>query len=90
MTYNALQSIDFTNFVNVLMCFPVNCSNGGGPGVTGLDCGITQVASLIFQLREFKIMWLIVCSHSLNWHLFTDRVGQPIFSGPVVLGLHHP
>ena len=30
MTYNALKSIDLTNFMNVLMCFLVSCSNGGG------------------------------------------------------------
>jgi len=29
MTYNALKSIDLTNFVKVLMCFLVSCSNGG-------------------------------------------------------------
>ena len=41
MTYSALKSIDFTNFVNILMCFLVSCSNGGGPGVTYSDYGIT-------------------------------------------------
>ena len=30
MAYNALKSIDVTNFVKVLMCFLVSCSNGGG------------------------------------------------------------
>ena len=30
MAYNALKSIDLTNFVNILMCFLVSCSNGGG------------------------------------------------------------
>jgi hypothetical protein len=30
MTYNVLKSVDLTNFVNVLMRFLVNCSNGGG------------------------------------------------------------
>ena len=30
MAYNVLKSIDLTNFVNVLMCFLVSCSNGGG------------------------------------------------------------
>ena len=30
MTYNALKSIDLTNFVNVLLWFLVSCSNGGG------------------------------------------------------------
>ena len=29
MTYNALKSTDLTNFMNVLMCFLVRCSNGG-------------------------------------------------------------
>jgi hypothetical protein len=30
MAYNVLKSIDLTNIVNVLMCFLVSCSNGGG------------------------------------------------------------
>jgi len=30
MAYNALKSIDLTNFVNVLMWFLVSCSNGEG------------------------------------------------------------
>jgi len=30
MTYNALKSIDLTNFVNVSMRFLVSCLNGGG------------------------------------------------------------
>ena len=30
MAYDALKSIDLTNFVKILMCFLVSCSNGEG------------------------------------------------------------
>ena len=62
MTYSALKSIDLTNFVNVLMCFLVSCSNGGGhvsPVWTTAFCRILLSFSSCVQ---FIIIWLIVCS----------------------------
>jgi hypothetical protein len=66
--YNVLKSIDLTNFVNVFMCFLVNCSNGGGqvsPIQTMAFCRIFSFSSCV----QFKIIWLIVCSFSLQGHV---------------------
>ena len=58
MAYNALISIDLTNFVNIMMWFLVSCSNGGGQ----VSPVWTIDPSLIYSCVQFKIMWLNVCS----------------------------
>ena len=62
MAYNALKSIDLTNFVNVLMWFLVSCSNGGGQ-VSPVRTMVFHMILLLFSsCVQFKIMRLIVCS----------------------------
>jgi len=61
MTYNALKSIDLTNFLNIFMCFPVNFTNGGGQ--------VSPVRTMAFRRNllslsgcvQFRIMCLCVC-----------------------------
>jgi len=62
MTYNALKSIDLTKFVNVLMCFLVSCSNGGGQVSPVRAVAFRMILLSYSSCVQFKIMWLIVCS----------------------------
>jgi hypothetical protein len=62
MTYNALKSIDLTTFVNVLMCFLVNCSNGGGQVSPVRTRAFHRMLLSFSSWVQFKSMWLIVCS----------------------------
>ena len=48
MAYNALKSIDLTNFVNVLMWFLVSCSNGGGQ--------VSPVRTMAFRRSPYNIL----------------------------------
>ena len=62
MTYNVLKSIDLINFVNVLMCFLVSCSNRRGQ-VSPVQTMVFRRILLSFSsCVQFKIMWLIVCA----------------------------
>jgi len=62
MTYNALKSIDLTNFVNVFMCFLVSCSNSGGQVSPVWTMAFCRILLSFSSCLQFKIMWLIVCS----------------------------
>jgi len=69
MTYNALKSIDLTNFVNDFMCFRVSCSNGGGQVSPVRTVAFRRILLSFYSCVLFKIMWLIVCSFSLKGHV---------------------
>ena len=60
MAYNALKSIDFTNFVNVLMWFLVSCSNGGGQVSSVRAMAFRMILLSFSSCVQFKIMWLIL------------------------------
>ena len=62
MTYYGLKSIDLTNFVNVLMCFLVSCSNSGGQVTPVRTMAFSRILLSFTGCVQFKIMWLIVCS----------------------------
>ena len=62
MAYNALKSVDLTNFVNVLMCFLVSCSNGGGQVSHAWPVAFRRILLTFSSCVQLKIMWLIVCS----------------------------
>ena len=62
MAYNALKSIDLTNFVNVLMCFLVSCSNGMGQVSPVRTMAFRRILLSFSSCVQFKIIWLIVCS----------------------------
>jgi hypothetical protein len=62
MKYDALKSIDLTNFVNVLMCFLVTCSNGGGQVLPVWTVAFRMILFSFSSCVRFKIIWLIVCS----------------------------
>ena len=62
MTYNALKSIDLTNFVNVFMCFLVSCSNSGGQVSPVWTMAFCRILLSFSSCLQFKIMLLIVCS----------------------------
>ena len=62
MTYNALRSIDLTDFVNVLMWFLVSCSNGGGQVSPVRAMAFRRILLSFSSFVQFKIMWLIVYS----------------------------
>jgi len=62
MAYNVLKSIDLTNFVNVLMCFLVNCSSRGGQVSPVRAMAFRRILLSFSSCVQFKIMWLIVCS----------------------------
>ena len=62
MTYSALKSIDFANFVNVLMCFLVSCSNGGGQVSPFRTMALRRILLSFSSFVQFIIIWLIVCS----------------------------
>ena len=62
MTYNALKSIDLTNFMNVLMWFLVSCSNSGGQASPVWTMAFCWILSSLSSCVRFKIKWLIVCS----------------------------
>ena len=62
MAYNALKSVDLTNFVNVLMCFLVSCSNGGGQVSPVRTMAFHRIVLSFSSCVQFKIIWLIVCS----------------------------
>jgi hypothetical protein len=69
MDYNALKSTGLTNFMKVLMCFLVICSNGGGqvsPVQTEAFCRLLLSFS---SCLRFKIMWLMVRSFSPQGHV---------------------
>ena len=59
MAYNALKSVDLTNFMNILMCFLVSCSNRGGQVSPVRNMAFCRILSSCVQ---FKIVWLILCS----------------------------
>ena len=61
MAYNALKSIDLTNFVNVLMWFLVS-SNGGGQVSPLRTVAFRRILFSFSSCVQFEIMWLIVCS----------------------------
>ena len=70
MTYNALKSIDLTNFVNVLMWFLVSCSNGGSQVSPVRTMAFRRILLSFSSCVLFKIMWLIVfSSFSLQGHV---------------------
>ena len=62
MAYNALKSIDLTNFVNVLMWFLVSCSNGEGQVSPVRTMAFRRILLSFSSCVQFKIMWLIICS----------------------------
>jgi len=62
MTYNALKSIELTEFVKVLMWFLVSCSNGGGQVSPVRTMTFRRILLSFSSFVQFKIMWLIVCS----------------------------
>jgi hypothetical protein len=62
MTYDALKSIDLTNFVNVVMCFRVSCSNAGGQVSPVRTIAFRRILLSFSRCVQFKIKWLIVCS----------------------------
>jgi len=70
MAYNALKSVDLTNFVNVLMCFLVSCSNGGGQLSPVRTVAFRRTLLSFSSCVQFKIMWLIVRScFNPQWHV---------------------
>jgi hypothetical protein len=70
MTYNALKSTDPTNFVNVVMCFRVSCSNVGGQVSPVRTMAFRRMLLSFSRCVQFKIKWLIVCySFSLQGHI---------------------
>ena len=69
MTYNAVKSIDLTNFVNVLICFLVSCSNSGGQVSAVRNMAFCMILLSFSNCVQFKIMWLIVCSIILQGHV---------------------
>ena len=62
MTYSGLKSIDFANFVNVLMCVLVSCSNGGGQVSPVRTMALRRILLSFSSFVQFIIIWLIVCS----------------------------
>jgi len=62
MSYNALKSIDLTNFMNVLRCFLVSCSIVGGQVSPVCTVAFRRILLSFPSCVQFKIMWLIVCS----------------------------
>jgi len=70
MTYNAVKSIDLTNFMNVLMCFLVSCSDSGGQASPVQTIAFCRILLSFSSCVQFKIMWLTVCSSFiLQWHV---------------------
>jgi hypothetical protein len=71
ITYSVLKSIDFANFANVLMCFLVICSNGGGqvsPVWTMAFCRIlmTYIVLKSIDFANFAnvlMCFLVICSN---------------------------
>jgi len=59
-SYTVLKSIDLTNFVNVLMCFLVSCSNREVSPVRTV--ALRRILLSVSGCVQFRIMWLIVCS----------------------------
>ena len=69
MTYNALKSIDLTNFMKVLTCFLVSWSNGGDQVSPVRSMAFRRILLSFSSCVQFKIIWLIVCSSfSLEGH----------------------
>jgi hypothetical protein len=62
MPYSALKSIDFANFVNVLMCFLVSCSNGGDPVSHVRNMALRTFLLSFHSFVQFIIIWLLLCS----------------------------
>ena len=62
MAYNALKSIDVTNYVKVLMCFLVSCSNRGVQVSPVRTTAFRRILLSFSSCVQFRIMWLIVCS----------------------------
>ena len=62
MAYNALKSLELTNFVNVLMFFLVSCSNGGGKTSPVRTMVFRRILLSVSSCVQFKIICLIVCS----------------------------
>ena len=62
MAYNALKSIDLTNFMNVLMWFLVSCSKRGGEVAPVWTMAFSRILLSFSSCVQFKIMWLIVYS----------------------------
>ena len=70
MSYNALKSIEVINFVNILMCLLVSCSNGGGQVSPVRTMAFWKILHSFSSIVQFKMMWLIVCSaFSLQGHV---------------------
>jgi hypothetical protein len=70
MTYSALKSIDLMNFVKVLMCFLVSCSNGGGQVSPVCTMAFRRILLSFSSSVHVKIVWLIVwSSFSLQGHV---------------------
>ena len=72
MAYNALKSIDLTNFMNVLMWFLVSSSNGGGQVSPVRTMAFRRILLSFSSCVQFKIIWLIVVlllvhKGMLNW-----------------------
>ena len=62
MTYIGLKSIDVTNFVKVLTCFLVSCTNVGSQVSPLRTMAFLRTLLLFSSCVQFKILWLIICS----------------------------
>jgi len=62
MANNALKSINFTNFVKILMWFLVSCSKGGGKVWPVRTMAFRRILLSFSSYIQFRIMWLIVYS----------------------------
>jgi len=60
-SYNMLKSIDLTNFVNVLMCFLVSCSNREGQVSPVRTMAFRRILLSFSSCVWFRILWLIAC-----------------------------
>ena len=52
-------------FVNILMCFLVSCSNGGGQVSLVRTMAFRRILLSFSSCLQFKVMWLIACSSFL-------------------------
>ena len=59
MAYNALKSVNLTNFVNVLMWFLVTCSNGGGQVSPVRTMEFRRIVISFSRCVQLKFMSLI-------------------------------
>ena len=64
MAYNALKSTDVINSVNVIMCFLMSCSNGGGQVSRVRTVAFCMILLSFSSCVQLKIMWLTLCSSS--------------------------